>query len=278
MITRATLAVLAATAVTAATANTAFAQTVFSGTDIAETRNETLMSDIEADAERETAAFGNENRDTGFTGSVAMRGISTFGNSDSVDIGIGANLGYVNGPNGYSLALNYAYGSDAGTKTEDSLFYGAEYTRDFNSNFFGYGKVQGTVDAFSGYKSDTFASVGAGYRIIQTPDTQWSVQAGPGYRFADLRALASVDVSEAGFGVSSDFSKDLSSSIALTNDTDLIWSKSDTVAYNDMAISVAMSDALALRTSLLTEYHSQPTAGAKNMDNTVGVSLVYSFK
>ena len=161
------------------------------------------MSDIEADAEREVAAFGNENRPTGFTGSVAKRGISTFGNTDNV---------------------------------------------------------------------------GAGHRIMQTPDTQWSVQSGHGYRFADLGALASADVREFGFGLSSDFSKDLSNSLSLANDTDVIWSNSDTVVYYVIAISVAMSDALALRTSLLTEYHSQPTAGAKNMDNTVGLSLVCAFK
>lgn len=113
---------------------------------------------------------------------------------------------------------------------------------------------------------------------MQTPDTRWSVQAGPGYRSADLRPLASADISEFGFGISSDFSKDLSNNLALINDTDVIRSKSDTVVYNDLAISVAMSDALALPTSLLTEYHSQPTAGAKNMDNTVGLSLVCAFK
>ena len=40
----------------------AFKQTVFSGTAIAETRNENLISDTEADAEREVAAFGNDYR------------------------------------------------------------------------------------------------------------------------------------------------------------------------------------------------------------------------
>ena len=181
----------------------AFKQTVFSGTAIAETRNENLISDTEADAEREVAAFGNEYRPTGFTGSVAMCGISTFGNTENV---------------------------------------------------------------------------GAGHRTMLTPDTQWSVRSGHGYRFADLGALATAGVREFGFGISSDFSKDLPNSLSLTNDTDVIWSKSDTVVHDDLAISVAMSDALALRTSLLDEYHSQLTEGAKNMDNTVSLSLVCTFK
>jgi putative salt-induced outer membrane protein len=38
-----------------------------------------------------------------------------------------------------------------------------------------------------------------------------------------------------------------------------------------------MTDALALRTSVLTEYHTDPEPGFKSTDNTFGVSVVYSF-
>lgn len=84
------------------------------------------------------------------------------------------------------------------------------------------------------------------------------------------------DVSEGAFGLSSDFAQKLTETVALTADTDVIWSESDTVVFNDLAISVAMTDALSLRTSLLTEYHTEPGT-AKHTDNTFGVSLVYSF-
>ncbi len=63
----------------------------------------------------------------------------------------------------------------------------------------------------------------------------------------------------------------------MTNDTDVITSSSDTVVYNDLALSVSMTDSLALRTSVLTEYHSDPEPGFKDTDNTFGISLVYSF-
>ena len=255
----------------------AFAQNLVGGASVAEDRNEALLDDIEDDAERELDRFGNEGRPQGYTGSVALRGIASSGNTDSVDLGIGSDTNYVWGPNGIELQLSYSYGEDDGTKNEESLFYGLEYTRDFNPKVFGFAKLQGSVDTFSSFESDTFASFGAGYRIYNEDDVQWSVQAGPGYRFADLSDVASADVSEGAFGISSDYSQKLSETLFVTNDTDLITSSSDTVIFNDLALSVSMTDSLALRTSVLTEYHTDPEPGFKDTDNTFGISLVYSF-
>lgn len=269
--------ILGAAVIATSLASVASAQNVFTGTNIAEDRNEDLLDDIEDDAERDLDGFGNEGRAQGFGGSFALRGIANSGNTDSVDLGIGSDLNYVQGPNGFQLQLSYTYGEDDGVKNEESLFYGLEYTRDLNPRLFGFAKVQGSVDQFSSFESDTFVSFGAGYRIFNEADRQWSVQAGPGYRFADLSDVASADVSEGAFGVSSDYAQKLTDTTFFTNDTDIVTSSSDTVVYNDLAISVSMTDSLALRTSVLTEFHSDPEPTFKHTDHTFGISLVYSF-
>jgi len=272
-----TRAIIGATAVAAMLASSVSAQTVFAGTDIAADRNEDLLEAIEDDAERDLGRFGNEGRAQGLSGSYALRSIANSGNTKSLDIGMGADLNYVQGVNGYQLQLSYTYGEDDGTKNEESLFYGLEYTRDFTPVFFGFGKVQGSVDRFSSFETDTFVSFGAGYRIFNDANRQWSVQAGPGYRFAELSDVTAADISEAALGVSSDYSQKLTATTVLTNDTDIVASESDTVVYNDLAVSVSVTDNMALRTSLLTEYHSEPQPGFDNTDNTFGLSLVYSF-
>lgn len=253
------------------------AQTVFTGTDVAEDQIEDLFEDIEDDAERDLDRFGNEGRLQGFTGSLAARGIFVSGNSDSANIGIGTDLSFVQGVNGYQLQLSYTYGEDDGVVTDESLFYGLEYTRDLSPVLFGFAKIQGSIDEFSSFENDTFVSVGAGYRIINEADRQWSVQAGPGYRFAELSDVASADVSEVAIGFASDYGQRLNPMVFFSNDTDIIASESDTAVFNDLAVSVSMTDALALRTSLLTEYHTDPGVGFNNTDNTFGVSLVYSI-
>ncbi|GAD56894.1 hypothetical protein MBELCI_2946 [Limimaricola cinnabarinus LL-001] len=42
-------------------------------------------------------------------------------------------------------------------------------------------------------------------------------------------------------------------------------------------MTVSMSDALAMRTNLYTEYRTDPEPGFDDTDNTLGVSIVYSF-
>ena len=269
---------LALVAMLAATSATA--QDLIGRDSIAADRNEDLIEAIEDDAERDLDRFGNEGRPQGFTGSVAMRAIAQTGNSESTDVGIGSDLNYVWGPNGIELQLNYAYSDDDDVGgTDESLFYNLEYTRDFTPVTFGFAKVQGSYDGATDaeFETDTFVSFGAGYRVYNTEDLQWSVQAGPGYRFAEFNDIASGDVSEGAFGISSDYAHKLTDTVFLTNDTDIIWSESNTKLYNDLALNVSMTDSLALRTSILTEYTSDVTAPAKNTDNTFGVSLVYSF-
>jgi putative salt-induced outer membrane protein len=265
-------------AIAAIIASSASAQTLIGRDTVAGDLNDDLIEAIEDDAERELDRFGNEGRPQGFTGSVALRGIVQSGNTDSTNIGIGSDMNYVFGPNGIELQLNYAYSDDDDTDSEESLFYGLEYTRDLNADFFGFAKVQGSADSATDaqYETDTFVSFGAGYRVYNEANVQWTVQAGPGYRFAELNDITDGDVSEGAFGVSSDYAHKLSDTLFVTNDTDVIWSESDTVIFNDLALNVAMTNTLALRTSILTEYHTEPGT-AENTDNTFGVSLVYSF-
>lgn len=265
--------------VSSLTATSAFSQSLIGRDSVAGDLNEDLAEAIEEDAERDLDRFGNEGRVQGFSGNFALRGTAQTGNSESQDLGIGADLNYVWGPNGVQLQLNYAFSDDDASASEESLFYSLEYTRDLNTRTYGFAKVQGSVDSATdaAYESDTFISFGAGYRVLNEADTQWSVQAGPGYRVANLNDIASADVDEAAFGVSSNYAKRLTETVFVTNDTDVIWSDSDTAVFNDLALSVAMTNTLSLRTSVLTEYHSEVTAPSKHTDNTFGVSLVYSF-
>lgn len=268
-----------ATAATAAVLFTtaAFADTPFDGTDQATTRNEDLREAVAEDFKVSTDTSGNAGRKLGFSGSLALRGSVSNGNTDSSDLGIGADVLYFDGTNGYSLELNYDYGEESGIKTTETLFFDAEYTRDFNPDLYGFAKLQGSVDEFSSYDSDYFFGVGAGYRVVNTADTRWTVQGGAGYRVASLNNLVDADVEEAAFTAGSNFYYKLSESAFLTNDTDILASDSDTAVNNELGLTVAMSNNLALRTSLKTSYHTEPLPGFKDVDNTFGVSLVFNY-
>lgn len=249
--------------------------TAFDNQDRVTDTIEDIEEDIEDDFDRDTRTFGNEGRVLGFTGSISARATATDGNTDTADIGIGARVGFFDGVNGNDVTLAYTYGADNGDTTENSVLAGYDYTREFGSNLFGFGKLVVAYDEFGSFERDAFVGAGLGYRIFNTEALQWSVQAGPGYRVA--KDSAGTEIEEFAFSVSSDYLTRFSDTLFLTNDTDVLASDSDTYVTNELGLNVSMTDTLALRTSILTEYRSNPQPGFVSTDNTLGVSVVYTF-
>jgi putative salt-induced outer membrane protein len=268
----------AITALSAVLGTTAFAQETVLNAGGASAQNEDLRDSIADDFDTERpSTLSNRGRPVGFDGSVAARGSLSDGNTDSADIGIGVDLGYFDGVNGYGLELSYTYGETDGETTEESLIYELEYRRDFTPKVFGFAKVQGSYDDFASFGDDVFVGFGAGYRIFDAADLQWTVQAGPGYRVASLTDALDTEIEEGAFAVSSNYYNLIKEGSAITVDTDVIASESDTVTFNSIAFTQNVSNSLALRTSLNTEYHTDPEPGFDNTDHTLGFSLVYSF-
>jgi putative salt-induced outer membrane protein len=253
--------------------STAFAQVL--GDSAVDNRIETLNDDINDDFERDDRQFGNSGRALGYDGSLALQANATSGNTDTATLGLGANMGYYDGTNGYEITLSYQYSENDSTVDEDSLLYDLEYTRDFGAAYYGFAKLQGTIESIPFDTTDNFLGFGVGYKIYDTRDIQWSVQGGVGYRVADLNTAS--DLNEGALSLSSNYSNQINETLAITNDTDIIGSESDTVVYNDLGFNVSMTETLALRTSLVTEYHTDPAPGKDDTDNAFGVSLVYNF-
>lgn len=265
-----------AAAFTSVLAGAATAQsTAFGNQDRVTDAIDDIEENVQDSFDRDTRTFGNEGRPLGFTGSISARATATDGNTDTADIGLGARVGYFDGVNGNDVTLAYTYSDDNGTATENSVLAGYDYTREFGSNVYGFGKVVVAYDEFGSFERDAFVGAGVGYRIFNTQALQWSVQAGPGYRVA--KDASGTEVEEAAFSVSSDYLTRFSDTLFLTNDTDVLASDSDTYVTNELGLNVSMTETLALRTSILTEYRSNPQPGFESTDNTLGVSVVYTF-
>ena len=84
-------------------------------------------------------------------------------------------------------------------------------------------------------------------------------------------------MNEGAVSLSSDYFARLNEAVSFSMDTDIITSDSDTVVFNDAGINVALNNQLAMRTSLVTEYHTDPDVGRDDTDNSLGVSLVYNL-
>lgn len=252
--------------------------TTFDNQDASADAVEAIEEAIEDDRERDLGRFGNEGREIGSYGSLALRGTSvSSGDNDTADIGIGLRFGNYDGVNGVDVTASLAYGETNGDETKNTLLAGADYRRDLSDVLFGYGKIEAAFDNLAeddgAIEQDLFVGAGLGYRIYNTADTQWSVQAGPGFRFAKRVGLE--DTEEAAASVSSNLFQSLSDTVFVTNDTDVIYSESLTTVNNELALNVAMTETLSLRTSYTSVFDVDE--GIDAGVNTLGVSAIYNF-
>lgn len=251
-------------------------QTAFDNADRTTDAVAAVEEQVEDSYDRGMSAFGNSGRTLGWTGSVSASMTASKGSVDALNLGMGARLGYYDGTNGHRLSIARNYKQADGATTQDEALFGYDYTRDFGDRLFGFGKASVAYDAFSDTKADVFLGAGVGYRVIDSAKVQWSVQGGPGYRYA-IAGDDSVVAKEVAVAVSSYYSNQLADSLFLTNDTDILWSENMTTATNELGLSVAMTDALALRTSLTTKFAGDKIGSLASTNNTLGMSVVYSF-
>ena len=227
------------------------------------------------DRSRDADRFSNNRRPLGWRGSVAASANATSGNSDTLDVGIGARFGYGTQDWDHDFTLSQNYSESNGAKTANTFLGAYDVSRYFNDRFYGFGKLRYAKDEFGAFEEDAFVGAGIGYRLIDNDNFNWRVQAGPGYRVT--RTQAGVKAEEAAGLVASRVYWSLNDNVSLTNDTDILSSSADTLVSNDLGVNVSLSGPLSLRTSVRTDYHTDPAAGQKSTSNTFGVSLVYKF-
>lgn len=252
--------------------------TVFAGQDDAADAVEAIEDGVRDgfnDA-RNSRQFGPGGGRDGWYGSVAASGNLTTGNTETADVGIGARFGFRDGPQGHDFILSYTYGEEDGIESANSLRAGYDYTYSFSRDFYGFGRLRTTFDDFGSFERDSFVGVGVGYRVVNTATTSWALELGPGYRFSELRDGRNIEEFAGSFA--SKLYHEISDTVFISNDTEVLASDFDTYVTNDLGINVALNGPLSLRTSLLTEWNSDPLPGDEELDNTLGVSLVYTFQ
>ncbi|SDD76113.1 putative salt-induced outer membrane protein [Paracoccus isoporae] len=288
----------------------AFAQSEMStGADVTgvsqvEDRLDDIEEAVEDDFARSNDAdrFGPQDRRQGLFGGISMTYSGSTGNDESQDMALAGRMSYNQGPFAQSVGLGIEFGEDSdGDKDQEETYaiYDAQYY--FNDRFYAFalGRINqdGMVDEelddlYDGLldaeeiselegrkKRDAFLGFGPGYRIINTPDTTWRVQAGVGVRYTQAVDYSEADnlasETETGYIASSRFYHRFNDMIFVTNDTDYITSDSagDEIT-NEFGVNYQMSEQLATRISYSTEYQENREI---RTDNVLGVSLVYGF-
>ncbi|CUH67443.1 Putative salt-induced outer membrane protein [Thalassovita gelatinovora] len=233
---------------------------------------------------RDADRFGPNGVPQGWRGSVALTASGSSGNTDTGELSGAGRLTYGVGNWSHLIGLAVEYGKSNGVTNEEKFFGTYEASRYFTPEFymFGLGRYQydglltdSTGATLPGSETDAFLGFGPGYRFVNQPNQTWRVQAGPGARY--FKDITGTSDTEVGFIVSSRYYYAFTDTVSFTMDTDVLGSKQNTVLSNDAGVNFKMTDALSTRLSYRTDFNTDPAAGLKKTDNTIGLSLVMGF-
>lgn len=254
------------------------AQSEITGVDGLNDRLDDLDESIQDDFERsqDASRFGNPEFRPGLSGSASLTYSGKTGNNESQEFSAGARLRFAQGQVVQTIGVALDFADDAGVKTKEDVFGVYDLNYYFTDQFYAFalGRVEsdGLATLATDVETDAFLGFGPGYRILNTPQTTWRVQAGIGVSY--LKDGVGGSDTETGYIASSRFFYQFSDNVFATNDTDVLKSDSALRINNDLGVNFKMTDAFSTRISYLTEYND---SRAIRTDNKVGLSLVYGF-
>lgn len=211
----------------------------------------------------------------GWSGSFSASLDATTGNNDTLGASVAGRMTYGAGRFTNYLGIGAVYSESDGDTDEAEAFVTYDGTYDFGNDFYVFGTGRYEYDDFGSYEHDAFLGAGPGYRIFNEDDITWRVQAGPGIRY--LETQDGDDTTEAAAIVSSRFYYEFNDTTFLTNDTDVIASDESVQAINNLGVNFRLTETVATRVSLRTNYTDNPLPGFEEFDNSVGAAVVFSF-
>ncbi len=217
----------------------------------------------------------------GWGGEASVAGSKTSGNTDTTDVGLALHLNKTDGLWKHNFDTTYDLGKVSGLDNKNRFFLGYKLDRKISDRMYVYGNASYFTDDFGPFKQGSFAGAGVGYNVIQPDPMVWDVEGGAGFRSQKVREagiVPSFKRDEFALRGASKFKYQLNDAVSLFNNSEVIWSKSDTYIWNDIGVTANLAGNLAARFSFRVDNHSDVPVGVKKTDTITRGSIVYTIK
>jgi putative salt-induced outer membrane protein len=214
----------------------------------------------------------------GWTGEAALTGSRTTGNTDTTDVGLGLNLEKSADVWRHKFKASADYGESADIKNKQRFVLGYQIDRDINERLYAYGNADYFQDDFGAFQTGYFAGGGLGYKLVLPDPLKWDVEGGLGYRSQETQGPISITENELAFRGASNIDYILNDNVSLYNNTELLYSASDTYIWNETGITAQLMGNLAARASFRIDNHSNVPVGREKTDTITRVGVVYTIK
>ncbi len=222
----------------------------------------------------------------GWSGEASANGSRTTGNTDTLDFGLGLKLLKTSDSWVHKFKANADFGEVDNQSTRERYDLGYQIDRNINERLYVFGNTDYFSDQFGAFQDGYFIGGGLGYKLFIPEPLGWSLEGGAGYRSQqeqdtiapDLTLLDGIRTNEFALRGKSDFDYKLNENVALYNDTEIIWSSSDTYVWNEVGLTAQLIGNLAARASYRVDYHSNPPLGSVGTDTISRIGVVYTLK
>ncbi|HZE43924.1 MAG TPA: DUF481 domain-containing protein [Steroidobacteraceae bacterium] len=215
--------------------------------------------------------------------------LSSHGNSEAESLNGTIDMLRYDGPWKNEFNITGLYGKNSGIVSAERWEARGQSNYTISGDLFAFGGLRYEHDLFDGFQYQASATAGLGYKIVNTDDTKLTAQVGAGYRrlrpeIIDKDANGAVisrtpqDATGDAIGtVGVDFSQVITKTTVFTNKFLMEAGSSDTLLHDDLALTVKMSDKLALSVGYGITDNTKPPAPLKKLDTVASVNLVFGF-
>lgn len=217
----------------------------------------------------------------GWSGEASLTGSQTTGNTDTTDVGLGLKLAKDGDVWRHKFNASADYGRASGTTNKQRFVLGYQIDRDISDRLYAYANADYFSDDFGAFEDGYFLGTGLGYEVILPDPIGWKLEGGLGYRSQTPQSVVGVagdSTNELALRLGSDFNWTLNDNVSLYNDSELIYSESDTNIWNEFGLTATLTGRLAARASFRVDYHTDVPVGRENTDTITRFGLVYTME
>lgn len=211
-----------------------------------------------------------------FSGQAELGFTKLSGNSNSETLLGKTSLSWHLKPWTHTFRVEAKHVSSSGETTTDKYLVGQRERYDLSDDHYAFGLLRWEKERFSGYNHQVTSIVGEGITILDGPEHNLSLEAGPGYRFDDITA-GDHENYLLGYGAM-DYRWQLSDTSKFEQQFSAEATRENVISRSYTALTVAINASLALKLSHEIENNTNPPdeSDAKT-DTTTAASILYSF-
>lgn len=231
----------------------------------------------------------------GWSGEASLSGSKTTGNTDTTDLGLSLNLQKESDKWRHTFNASADFGEVDDVQNKKRFTLGYQIDRDLTDRLYVYGNADWFSDDFGAFDTGYFIGTGLGYKLFQPAPLGWDVEAGVGYRSQSPRELnVPGEITQVAFDardLAGDFDSqneiaargaskityDFNDAVSLYNNSEVIWSKSDTYLWNEIGLTANLAGNLAARASYRVDHHTDVIAPTKKTDTITRFGIVYTM-